>query len=175
MDKKELLKKIILDHKTEINTKQFDKVFRDLKSDEEKIFFLEFILNFTNRNELLELVPSFSASNVDIVNTVKFILQTLDDPDQETGDFIYLESALAESTLSGVAKDANSQKAYISALHLVGIPEIYDVAAGKGYWQRGRDYLIGNGNTALDRWVNLVNLEFFDTDFLEVKDFRRLW
>ena len=173
---KNLIKNIILQNKSFIDAKQFDKVFQNILLIPDKELFLKFLLNFGDRNEWLGLVHPFPASNLEIVDVVGKtlnLLKSAKDLGIKEDEFLFLERVLSEGSLADVARDEQSKAAYVSALHLVGIPKIYDVDDGKGFWRKGPDYLIGDGQVPLDEWVKLQK-ETYDVNF-DTSNFRRLW
>ena len=171
-----LIKNIILQNKSLIAAKQFDKVFQNIPLIPEKEIFLKFLLNFGDRNEWLGLVHPFPASNLEIVDVVGKtlnLLKSAKDLGIKEDEFLFLERVLSEGSLANVARDEQSMAAYVSALHLVGVPAIYDVKDGKGFWKKGQDYLIGDGQVSLDRWV-ILRKEVYGVNS-DISDFRRLW
>lgn len=167
-EKKSYLRDIITSYSEEINNKEFDKIFPDLNNSF-KIVLLEFLLNFLDRNELLKLVTPFKASNQEILEVVENVLDYFKQP---YNSFCFLEEII-EFQLDLQNTDNESKKAYVSALHLVGVPEIYDVKDGLGYTGFDQDYLIGNGKRSLSKWIDEINREE-DADY-KLSDFRRLW
>lgn len=171
-----LIRNLILQNKSLIASKQFDKVFQKMSSIPEKKIFLSFLLDFKDRNEWLGLVHSFPASNLEIVDVVGktlSLLKSAKDLGIKEDEFLFLERVLSEGSLTGVTRDEQSKAAYVSALHLVGVPAIYDVENGKGFCRRTPDYLIGDGQVPLDKWVKLQK-ETYGMNF-DLSDFRRLW
>lgn len=167
-EKKSYIREIITSYSKEINNKEFDKIFPDL-SNSFKIVLLEFLLNFLDRNELLTLTKPFKASNLEILEVVENVLDYFKQPQNS---FCFLDEII-KFQLDLQNTDNESKKAYVSALHLVGVPEIYDVAYGKGFVGSDQDYLIGSGKRSLLKWIDEINRE--EDAGYKLSDFRRLW
>lgn len=167
-EKKSYIREIITSYSKEINNKEFDKIFPDL-SNSFKIVLLEFLLNFLDRNELLMLTKPFKASNLEILEVVENVLDYFKQPQNS---FCFLDEII-KFQLDLQNTDNESKKAYVSALHLVGVPEIYDVAYGKGFVGSDQDYLISSGKRSLLKWIDEINRE--EDAGYKLSDFRRLW
>lgn len=167
-EKKNYLRQIITSYSEEINNKEFNKIFPELGSSL-KIIFLEFLLNSVDRNELLNLVQPIKPSNLEIMEVVENVIDYLKQPQNS---FCFLDEII-KFQLDLQNADDESKKAYVSALHLIGIPEIYAVADGKGFVGSGQDYLIGLSGKSLSRWISeMIKEEGLD---LKLSDFKKLW
>lgn len=167
-NKKDFIRETITNYSEKINNKKFHEIFLDLAADA-KIIFLEFLLNFMDRNELLGLIKPFKANNQEILDVVENVLDYFKYP---FNNFIFLDEVI-KYQLDIPDTDTESKKAYASALHLIGIPEIYDVAYGMGFVGSEQDYLISDGRRSLSKWIDEQNKEV-DAD-LKLSDFRKLW